>query len=76
MSEIDPPQAPNCPPHHWLIGDPVHGVEHWKCLRCGVEHEQEKPHALPHRWQSNQSAKEKQPPSPEPDGLNTEGSSG
>jgi hypothetical protein len=75
MTGIDSQQETGCPPHHWLIGDAVQGVERWQCLRCGAEREQEKPHAQPHRWQSNQSGQKKAAPS-EPEELNTAESSG
>jgi hypothetical protein len=32
----------SCPPHHWMISDPVNRTEQWQCLRCGAERTLEK----------------------------------
>jgi hypothetical protein len=41
-----------CPPHHWLISDPVNRTEQWQCLRCGAERIYEKARTHPYRGQT------------------------
>lgn len=47
-----PPPPTACPPHHWLISDPVNRTERWQCLRCGTEHTHEKARPHPYRGQA------------------------
>jgi hypothetical protein len=42
----------SCPPHHWMISDPVHRTEQWQCLRCGAERTYQKALTHPYRGQT------------------------
>jgi hypothetical protein len=43
MSASDCQPETGCPPHHWLIQEPNHRWSVWTCLRCGAQHEDERP---------------------------------